>query len=164
MARVIGTGVDVGRVASSGTGLILNLPKNPDFTLKFDPTIFQGALIRPTKTIVVAQDPAPGDFAPAGTAVTVTVVEKGLIPSQSFNGLAQAVVGKYNTIGALEDDLDNPNDPVSKAAKTALDKGVPFAQMPDADKTALLNFAESRIGTAADPTKSAGDISFLYQL
>jgi hypothetical protein len=145
-------------------GISLNLPQNPDFTVKFDPSVFQGALSRLTKTVVVSQDPAPGDFVPAGTAITVTVVEKSLIPVKSFNGLAAAVVDRFPNIGALEDDLSNPGDPVAANAKAALDKGVAFAQMSDADKSAVTNFVNSRFGQQADVTKPASDIAFLYQL
>jgi hypothetical protein len=154
----------VGVLAGSAGSVAPPAPSNPDFTVKFDPSIFAGALTRVTRTIVVNQDPAPGDFVPAGTPVTVTVVEKSLIPTKSFNGLSAAVVAKYPSIGALEDDLSNPQDPLAKNAKSALDKGVPIDQLSDADKAALTAFVSNRVGTAVDPTKGASDVSFLYQL
>ena len=145
-------------------GIVATLPQNTDFTVKFDPGVFTGLLIRPTKTVIVSQDPPAGDFVPSGTPINVTVIEKGLIPPKSFNGLNQAVVDKFPSIAALEDDLAKPNDPVAAAAKTVLDKGVPFAQLADADKTAVTNYVNNRLGTTPDPAKAAGDISFLYQL
>lgn len=146
-------------------GTIAVLPQNPDFTIKFDPGAFAGSLLRPTKTVIVSQDPAPGDFVPSGTPITVTVVEKSLIPSKSFPGLAAAVANQYTNIGALEEDLSKPNDPVATNAKAVLDKGLAFAQLTPADQTALTTFVSNRLGTSAtDPAKAASDISFLYQL
>ncbi|HZU25683.1 MAG TPA: PASTA domain-containing protein [Bryobacteraceae bacterium] len=155
---------EVGGLVGSTGSVAPPAPSNPDFTVRFDPNIFAGALTRVTRTIVVSQDPSPGDFVPAGTPITVTVVEKSLIPTKSFNGLAPATVAKYPNIGTLEDDLSNPNDALAKNAKSALDKGVPIAQMSDADKAALAAFAANRLGTAVDATKGAADLAFLYQL
>jgi hypothetical protein len=152
--------IQTGRVAK----FVGAVPANPDFGHKFDPGIFGGIPRRPSRTVVVDQDPAPGDFAPAGTPIKVTVVEKSLIPVKSFNGLTAALTDKYQSIGALEDDLNNANDPVSKNAKAALDKGVPFDSLADADKQAVTTFVVSRLGSAVDATKAAQDVSFLAQL
>lgn len=161
------------KTVNTGTaGKILNLiqpgnivgdiPQNTVFTTNFNPNAFN--VPRPTKTVIVNQNPAPGDFVPAGTPVNVTVVEKGFIPPKSFNGLSQAVIDKYATISALEDDLGNTTDPVSVAAKAALDKGVAFNQLSDADKTAVTAFVNKRGIAGPDANKAASDISLLYQL
>jgi hypothetical protein len=162
MAAIIGRSAISGVTAALGLGVIGgDIPQNQRFTTTFN----RGALIvqRPVKIVIVDQDPAPGDFVPAGTPVTVTVVEKGLIPPQSFTGISQDVVGKYSTIGALEDDLATANDPTAAAAKAVLGKGVAFDQLSAADKTAVTNFVTSR-KIAGDSTKAASDISMLYQL
>lgn len=142
--------------------IVAEIPRNTDFTVKFNPNLFQP--LRPTKTVVVNQNPPPGDFVPTGTAVTVTVVEKSLIPPKSFTGLTPAVIDKFATIGALEDDLRVATDPVAVAAKAALDKGIAFDKLAAADQTAITTYAARRLPQGTDATKAANDIVFLYHL
>ncbi len=150
-------------ITASVFSAVVELPKNPDFTATFDANAFRKTLPRPTKTVIVTQDPSPGDFVPTGTPVTVTVVEKALIPSSSFTGLDQAVATKYKSIGDLEGALGVSTDAVATAAKTALDKGVAFSQLSAADKAAVTAFA-AKVPGVKDTAKAASDISFLYQL
>jgi hypothetical protein len=154
-----------GPIATVGNILpeIVNVPQNPDFTVKFNPGAFTSSLLRPTKTIVVSQDPAPGDFVPTGTPVTVTVVEKSIIPVSSFTGLTPAVVTQFKTIGDLETALANPSDPVANGAKAALDKGVPYSQLSTADQASINAFA-GKITGVTDAAKAGSEISFMYQL
>jgi hypothetical protein len=169
MARIITKSAASAQARGGARGtvgtVVADIPVNPAFTTNFNP----GALnvIRPTKIVIVNQDPAPGDFVPAGTQVTVTVVEKGLIPPRSFSVISQAVVDKYPTISALEEDLSKANDPVALGAKNALNKGVPFNQLSEADKSAVSAYVANRGlagATPANAAKSASDIAFLFQL
>ena len=156
--------VTLASVSAAGTvgSIVAEIPANPAFTTVFNPRALSG--IRPTRIVIVSQDPAPGDFVPAGTPVTVTVVEKGLIPPRSFNGLTQGVVEKFPTISALEEDLNKANDPIAKGAKAVLDKGVAFNQLSDADKVAVTAFVGNRGIAGTDPAKAASDIAFLFHL
>jgi hypothetical protein len=157
-ARTVGTG---SRGVKNVGNLVDDIPQNPNF-IHFNPRGFHPP--RPTKTVIVTQDPAPGDFVPSGTPVSVTVVEKGIIPPKSFNGISQTVIDKYATISALEDDLNKPGDPVALAAKTALDTGVPFDQLSDADKNAVTAYVNHRGIAGADAGKAARDVAMLFQL
>jgi len=168
----IGAGIELaGNVAgniaglsTTGVGRVGAIDiKNVDFTTRFDPDIFKVSLPRPTKTIVVRQDPAPGDFVPAGTPITVVLVEKGLIPTKSLNGLAAEVVQRFPSIGNLEDDLNRPDDSAAKNAKAVLDKGIPFDQLADADKATLGAYTANRL-PGTDAAKAAQDIMLLYGL
>jgi hypothetical protein len=155
----------VGASAANAIGLVIgSVPQNPEFTGKFDPGAFTGSLGRRTKTVVVGQNPPAGDYVPSGTAVTVTVVEKSLIPSRSFPGLTPAVVDKWPNIGALEDDIGKA-DTVAQSARTALDKGVAFTDLSETDQAAITNYVTNRMGTGVEnPAKVAAEVAFLYQL
>jgi hypothetical protein len=151
--------------SASSERVVKVIPQNVEFNTKFDTGIFTGLLTRPTKTVIVRQDPAPGDFVPAGTPIKITVVEKGIIPIKSFNGLTANLADKFTNIAQLEDDLGNPGDPVSKNAKTVLDKGLPYEQLADADKAALTSYVQTKLGgNVADVAKAANDVMFLYGL
>jgi hypothetical protein len=122
---------------------------NTVFAGKFDPGRFQGIVARPTRTIVVGQDPPAGDFVPGGTPVNVTLVMKDEIPLDTFKDIDVIVAQKYKTIGALQADLENPNDPVSTEAKTVLDKNVEYNALSSGDKLAIDNYILQRFGDQA---------------
>lgn len=146
------------------TATRIPIKDNKPFVDKFDPGVFTEVVARPVKTMVVGQDPAPGEFVPAGTPINLTLTAKDTIPVGGFKGIDVAVAGKYKNVGVLQADLENDADPVAKAAKSVLDKKADYATLATSDKAAVDAFVENRVGAAADKAKVYNDISFLFHL
>jgi len=150
--------------ASVFTATRIPIKDNKPFVEKFDPSVFTEVVTRPVKTMVVGQDPAPGEFVPAGTPINLTLTAKDTIPVGGFKGIDVAVAGKYKNVGVLQADLENDADPVAKAARSVLDKKADYAALATNDKAAVDAFVESRVGADVDKSKAYNDISFLFHL
>lgn len=145
------------------TATRIPIPDNKPFVEKFDPGAFAGVVARPVKTMVVGQDPAPGEFVPAGTPINLTLTAKDVIPVGGFKGIDATLAGKYKNIGLLQADLEG-DDHVAKAARSVLDKKADYATLATNDRAAVDAFVESRVGAAVDKSKVYSDISFLFHL
>lgn len=150
--------------ASLLTATRIPIKDNKPFVDKFDPGAFADVVARPVKTMVIGQDPAPGEFVPAGTPINLTLTNKDVIPVGGFKGIDVAIAGKYKNIGVLQNDLENDADPVAKAAKSVLEKKADYATLAANDKAAVDTFVESRVGAGVDKSKAYNDISFLFHL
>ncbi len=140
------------------------IPDNKPFVDKFDAGVFADIVARPVKTVVIGQDPAPGEFVPAGTPINLTLTVKDVLPVGGFKGIDATLAGKYKNIGVLQADLENAEDPVAKAARSVLDKKADYASLAANDKAAVDAFVENRVGANVDKAKAYNDISFLVHL
>ncbi len=163
------TGSDVMEISQIYRGgLVYKVPvkDNSDFISKFDKDSFGTIVARPTKTIIVEQDPAPGDFVPAGTPINLKLTVKDVIPSGSFKGIDKVVVDKFADIGSLLTDLENTDDPLAKDAKSVIDKKVDYASLSTNDKTAVDNYVANRFSADTEEKKAKvyNDMKFLVHL
>lgn len=138
---------------------VIPVPDNKPFVKKFDPTIFDDVVTRPTRVIVVNQDPAAGDFVPSGTPVTVTTTVKGFIPLDSFKGLHEVVTGSFNDVGEVVTKIEETE------AKEVVVKETKYADLSAGDKAKLTGIFEAvDLGDADDATKGQvfEDFKFIY--
>jgi len=149
-------------------GLVYKVPvkDNTDFISKFDKDSFGTIVARPTKTIIVEQDPAPGEFVPAGTPINMKLTVKDVIPSGSFKGIDKSVVDKFADIGSLLTDLEKTEDTLAKDAKSVIDKNVDYASLSTNDKTAVDNYVANRFSADTEEKKAKvyDDMKFLVHL
>jgi len=133
---------------------------NTEFTIKFDKGTFKDIVARPTRTVVVDQDPDPGDLVPAGMAINLTLTVKGVIPVGSFKGIDVAVATRFATIGALEADLEK--DDVAKEARGVLERkeATDYDALSTGDKQRVNSYIKNRFGVEPDADPAKANIIF----
>jgi hypothetical protein len=141
---------------------------NTPFYTNFNLDLFKDKIKRPTKTIIVDQDPPPGEFVPAGTPVNVIVTVKDILPIESFVQIDTAL-SKYENVGALLDDLEKKDDTIASNAKAVLEKEMKYEDLTASDKQNLEGFMKNRFGedvqyTEEKKEKLYNDMMFLYKL
>jgi hypothetical protein len=138
----------------------LLLVDNTKYLDRVNETDLKAKLKRPTKTVVIAQDPDPSDQVPRGTQVTLTLTSKNQLPLDGL-GAIDAVTKKWVTAGVLEDAVDK-----AEAVKTIIAKDVEYAQLSQGDKGVVDEFLIQNLGemSEADRGKAFGDVGFVYRL
>ena len=165
----LGESVPLSLAKYGGLVYAVSVRDNTDFSIKFDPDSFKGKVTRPTKTVVVGQDPDPGDFVPAGTPINVQLVVKDDLPTGSFKGVDPVIAGKYEYVGSFQADIENADDRVAKDAKDVLDKNADYHALSTGDQRAVDAFMEERFGAEAVNTpekksKVYNDVKFIYTI
>ena len=138
----------------------LDIADNNEFIDRFDLTKFQ---VRPTKLVVVDQDPKPGSDVPAGTKVKLFMAFKEELPVESFTNIEQAVKNKYPDVKSLIEDLEKKNDPKAEAARKVLNESSKLSYDDLGDKqTKIINdFIVNRFGL--DPNTQLTEIKKVYE-
>jgi beta-lactam-binding protein with PASTA domain len=135
---VMGDATDV--MASKGA--LTGVADNSFFRSEIDSTKLNVSIIRPVKTVVVSQNPRPGDQVPAGTPVNLTVARIDDIPLSSLKdtgGLQSA------NLGVLHDSVASAPADVKHVLATSTD----FNSLSAADKGLLTTYVGSLGGTDA---------------
>jgi hypothetical protein len=135
---------------------------NSDFIDRVNARELIGILIRPTRTVVVAQSPAPGDQVPLGTPVTLTLTVKDILPLPIL-GVDPVVSGKFATVGALQNAIDANTS--ADALKQVLAKKQSYQDLSQGDKAVADGFL-GQLGDLSDQDKQKafGDVSFAFNL
>jgi len=158
--------LDNPRILASGASLFAKARDNIDFIAKFDPSVL-GSIVRPTRTVVVSQNPPAGDFVPAGTPINLTLTVKQTLPLGAFK-VDAAFAGKYVNIGPFLDDVENPQDAISLGAKSVLEKDIAYDALAANDRQAIDSFMRTRFGeaagTAEQSAKLYNDMKFVFKL
>lgn len=133
-----------------------------EFIGRFDPT--KVAIVRPTKVVVVSQEPGPDIFLPAGTPVNLFMAVKEDLPVESFNNIEAVVTGKYTLVGTLIEDLEK-NDAAAKAAKKVLDEKseVKYSELQPQDVKAVNAFIKDRFNVNADVAADKDKAANIYE-
>lgn len=147
---------------SSAAKMVLFTPPKTtiDYQKKFDPA--RAPIFRPTKTVVVSQDPAADQVVPAGTEVKVTLAAKGSLPVGTFQ-VAPSILDKYRTanIDILLNDLDTKGQAVIPILVS--EKAYELLSQPE--KNAVTEYANSvglNANTEADAKAIFEDIQFFH--
>jgi hypothetical protein len=141
--------------------VMIPIPDNTKFVKVFDPSIFGDIVSRPTKVVVVDQDPAPGDFVPAGSPIKVTTTVKDVIPVGSFKGLSDIVLEKFDLVGDIITKVD------ATEAREVLVKDTKFEDLSGGDKQKLDGlfgevFEDPGAVDNATKAKVYEDLKFIY--
>jgi hypothetical protein len=133
-----------------------------DYQKKFDPA--KGIVVRPTNTVIVAQDPAADQVVPAGTEVKVTLISKGSLPVGSFQ-VSTAVQGKYGAgdVDLILKDLDDKGQAVTPIFETEK----PYEALSAAEKAAFGQYASGiglAFGNDADAKGAFEDLQLFHNL
>jgi hypothetical protein len=131
-----------------------------DYQKKFDPA--KAPIFRPTKTVVVGQDPPADQVVPAGTEVKVTLAAKGSLPVGTFQ-VAPSIMEKYGTgnIAFLLNDLDTKG----QAVVPILESEKAYELLSQPEKNAVTEYAKSvglPANTEADAKSIFEDIQFFH--
>jgi len=136
----VGTGI----LASSGVlaspAGVTAVADNSFFRSQVDTGKLNLSIIRPVKTVVVGQDPPPGDQVPAGTPVNLRVARIDDIPLSSLKETGGL---KANTLGELQASI-------TPAIQAVLAKADDFNSLSANDKGMLVTF----VGTEVDASKA----------
>ena len=117
---------------------------------------------RPTRTVVVNQDPAPANQVPQGTQVTITTAVKETIPLSGLS-VSDAVKTKWQTAGNLLDAVDGAQN--AEAVKEVLAKKQSFDDLSEADRSVAQDFLSKAGGiTGGDQSNAFDDVSFVFNL
>ncbi len=135
---------------------------NTDFTSRFLPPIPPKIVF--SKTVVIGQDPPAGNVVPAGTAISLTLAQKHIIPITSFN-VNPKIRDTYSnkTLGDLLTDVSS-----NSTAQLILNQNKPYDNL-NLNETGPINaLMESKFGLSpTDPSFSTqaksiyGDLLFL---
>ncbi len=131
-----------------------------DYQKKFDPIKFPP--IRPTRNVVVSQDPGADQIVPAGTEIKVSMIEKGTLPVGSFQ-VSPAFMGKYAAadVDMVLRDLDEKG----QAVAPILQSEKAYEVLSQSEKAAVIQYA-SGIGVPAaneaDAKAFFEDIQFFH--
>ena len=138
----------------------LLLAANTKYLDRVNEDNLKAKLKRPTKTVVIAQDPDPSEQVPLGTQVTLTLAVKNQLPLDGL-GASRTVADKWQTAGALEDAVEK-----SAPVKAILEKEVDYADLSPADKRVVDEFLIQNLGelSETDRGKAYGDVGFVYTL
>lgn len=133
-----------------------------EFIGRFDPTKVPN--VRPTKVVVVSQEPGPDTFLPAGTPVNLFMAVKEDLPVESFTNIEAVVTGKYQLVGTLIEDLGK-NDAAAKAAKKVLEEKseVKYTELQPQDKSAVNAFIKDRFNVNADVEADKDKAASIYE-
>lgn len=127
----------------------------------FNPDVLEEK-VRPTRILVVSQDPAPGGVVPAGTAVSVTTSAKEELPLDAFD-VADVLATSFTDIGALFDVVEE-----QEAVRGVVAKDVPYAELSAADKTNFDQFVNPLLSgteaTAEVKARVLDDVRNMYKL
>lgn len=142
--------------------LMLYIPPKSavDYQKKFDPIKFPP--IRPTRNVVVSQDPAADQVVPAGTEIKVSMIEKGTLPVGSFQ-VSPAFLGKYAAadVDLVLKDLDEKG----QAVAPILESEKAYEVLSQSEKAAVIQYAAG-IGVPAaneaDAKSFFEDIQFFH--
>lgn len=144
---------------------------NKRFVDKFDPVVYEEKYSRPVKSVVVNQDPAPGDFVPAGTPINLSFTIKETLPIESFRDVDKALTDKYQTIGAMMSDLTNTSDATAKEAYKVIstEENRDYTALDATEKQKVDAYMRTRLGfepnTNADKAKKVySDMKFMNDL
>jgi hypothetical protein len=144
---------------------------NKRFIDKFDPIIYEEKYSKPVKSVVVNQDPAPGDFVPAGTPINLSFTIKESLPIESFRDVDKALTDKYQTIGAMMSDLTNTSDATAKEAFKVIStqENTDYTTLDATEKQKVDAYMRTRLGfepnTNADKAKKVySDMKFMNDL
>ena len=120
-------------------------------------------LVRPTKSVVVSQNPAAGEQVPLGTSVTITLTVKDTIPLPPL-GVDDRVATKWLTVGGLTEAVDTSPD--ADNVKNLLSKNTTYTDLSTAEKAQADQFMSQQLGDLndADKSKVFDDIGFLFNL
>ena len=125
------------RLVSEAPKFLYQPPKAiEDYQKKFDPVKLPPS--RPTRTVVVAQDPPAGQVVPPGTEVKVTLLPKGVLPVGGFQ-VSEAFKNKYGngTVELILKDLDEKG----QAVTPILQSEKPYESLSVSEKQAVSNYA-----------------------
>jgi hypothetical protein len=115
-------------------------------------------ITKPTRTIVVSQDPSPGDQVPAGTPVTLTLAPKDSLPLGVL-GVSATLAGKFSHVAALESEVDK----LPQAAKDVIVGTTEYSALSSGVKESVDSVLMANI-PAAERAKVFDDIRFLVNL
>jgi hypothetical protein len=156
--RRAAAGLELGRAEKAR--MALALPHNvEEYQEKIKPDYDLG--LKPVKTVVVGQDPAPGQTVPEGTEVTVTMAPKATLPLDIFV-LDRFLAEKYadQDVAVVLKDLDEKG----ATAKAVLEKDKDFEDLGGDEKQAVKKYAEENLAFAGDDASLKdvyGDLKFL---
>ncbi len=133
-----------------------------EFIGRFDPKVTE---VRPTKVVVVSQEPGPDMFLPAGTPVNLFMAVKEDLPVKSFTNIETVVTDKYQVVGTLMEDLGKANDAVAGAAKRVLEEKseVNYSELAAQDKSAVNAFIRDRFNVNADVAADKEKAENIYE-
>jgi hypothetical protein len=135
---------------------------NSPFIERVNTDVLAGKLKRPTKNVVVTQDPAPGEQVPLGTPITLTLTIKDIIPLDSL-GVVGALATKFADAGQLGGAIDTSEN--ASALKGVLAKKQKFEELSDADRGVAEGFLGQIEGLSEnDRSKAFDDIGFVFNL
>ena len=136
---------------------------NKPFLERVNESVLIGALKRPTKTVVVSQDPAPGEQVPLGTAITLTLTVKDVIPLDSLS-VKPEVAATWATIGALQTAIDSA--PNANVLKQVLARSESYEELSNAETAVLDTFFQQVEGELTPQAKAQvfEDVRFAFQL
>jgi hypothetical protein len=138
------------------------VPDNSAFVEIFDQDLLAEKIEGPMEFVAVKQDPAAGDYVPAGSRVTVTFFLKDLFPLDTFKGISEEVVEKFDSVGELVEQIKG------SAAQEVIGKDVEYAHLSPGEKVTVDQFIATKVGVedADEEMKSRlfSDIKVLYGL
>lgn len=146
----------------SGTPLTeraVNIADNDEFIDRFDPSKLP---LRPTKFVVVKQEPEPGSDVPAGTPVKLFMAFKEDFPVESFNNIEVVVKNKYPNVKALLDDLEKKGDPMSERTMKLLTDSskLSYDELREKDVPIIDAFVQNRFNI--DPATQKEQVKKIY--
>jgi hypothetical protein len=121
--------------------------------------------VRPTKIVVVDQEPDPDAYIPAGTPVNLVMAFKEDLLVESFNNIEVLVTEKYPLVGSLLEDLGKANDVVAGPAKKVLDEKseVKYSELQPQDAKAVNDFIKNRFNVNADVAADKEKAASIYE-
>lgn len=145
--------------------------ENRRFIEKFDQAIYEEKYSKPVKSVVVNQDPAPGEFVPAGTPINLSFTIKETLPIESFKDVDKVLVDKYQTVGAMMADLTKADDATAKDAYRVIsgEETRDYTALTTGDKQKVDAYMRTRFGfepnTSADKARKVyNDMKFMNDL
>jgi|ERR1051326_891915 hypothetical protein len=137
-----------------------NIADNNEFIDRFDITKVP---VRPTKLVVVDQDPRPDSDVPAGTPVKLFMAFKEELPVESFANIQQAVKDKYPDVKSLLADLEKKNDVKAEATRKVLNESskLSYDDLRDKDAKVINDFVVDRFHL--DPNTQLTEIKNVYE-
>ena len=135
----------------------INIRDNTKFVDQFDESKIVDTF-RPTRTLVVGQNPAPGNFVPVGTPIDLRLTVKTSLPVGGFKNIDAKVVEKFKDKGVGDVLASYQGTPVETILQRQ-DAG-DYDTLPAADKAAVNEHIRANYGF--DPAADAAGAKSVY--
>ena len=135
----------------------INIRDNTKFVDQFDESKIVDTF-RPTRTLVVGQNPAPGTFVPVGTPIDLRLTVKTSLPVGGFKQIDAKVIEKFKDKGVGDVLASYQGTPV-EAVLQRQDAG-DYDTLPAADKAIVNEHIRANYGF--DPAADAAGAKSVY--